>query len=213
MKANAVGKKCTEVERAYIAGFLDADGAIMAVIEPHTGKQHGFRVRLSLKVTQHDRKILDWIRRKIEVGIVRANRLGTHLQTFDLHIRDQAHVAGTRVDGDGLAQEALEGAGDLEVEPQVDPAGLGEDEIGSRAIREPGEGLEPDGRPGLEVHDRLEDRPEGRRVDHPRDLGPRDRRLPALAERGLEQRAAGRRDDAACGRSRRGHAGLLPSSA
>ena len=95
MKANAVGKKCTEVERAYIAGFLDADGAIMAVIEPHTGKQHGFRVRLSLKVTQHDRKILDWIRRKIEVGIVRANRLGTHLQTFDLHIRDQAHVVGT----------------------------------------------------------------------------------------------------------------------
>src|SRR3989344_752702 len=93
MKANAVGKKCTEVERAYIAGFLDADGAIMAVIEPHTGKQHGFRVRLSLKVTQHDRKILDWIRRKIKVGIVRANRPGTHLQTFDLHIRDQAHVA------------------------------------------------------------------------------------------------------------------------
>ena len=84
--------------------------------------------------------------------------------------------------------------GDLEVEPQVDPAGLGEDEIGSRAMREAGEGLEPDGRPGLEVHDRLEDRPEGRRVDHPRDLGPRDRRLPALAERGLEQRAAGRRE-------------------
>jgi hypothetical protein len=95
MKASAVGKRCTEVERAYIAGFLDADGAIMAIIEPHSGKQYGFRVRVSLKVTQHDRKILDWIRHTIGVGIVRANRLGTHRQTFDLHIRDQTHVAET----------------------------------------------------------------------------------------------------------------------
>ena len=95
MRANAVGKKCSEVERSYIAGFLDADGAIMAIIEPHTGKQHGFRVRVSLKVTQHDRKILDWIRKKIGKGIVRANRPGTHLQTFDLHVRDQSHVRET----------------------------------------------------------------------------------------------------------------------
>ena len=95
MKASAVGKRCTEVERAYIAGFLDADGAIMAVIEPHLGKRYGFRVRVSLKVTQHDRKILDWIRHKIGVGIVRANRFGTHRQTFDLHIRDQARVGET----------------------------------------------------------------------------------------------------------------------
>ncbi len=93
MRANAVGKKCTEVERAYIAGFLDADGAIMATVEPHHEKRHKFRVRVSLKVTQHDRKILDWIRKKLEVGIVRANRPGTHLQTFDVHIRDQAHVS------------------------------------------------------------------------------------------------------------------------
>ena len=95
MKASAVGKRCTEVERAYIAGFLDADGAIMAIIEPHSGKQYGFRVRVSLKVTQHDRKILDWVRHKIGVGIVRANRLGTDHQTFDLHIRDQTHAGET----------------------------------------------------------------------------------------------------------------------
>ena len=95
MKASAVGKRCTEVERAYIAGFLDADGAIMAIIEPHSESRHRFRVRVSLKVTQHDRKILDWIRKRLKVGIVRANRPGTHLQTFDLHIRDQAHVGET----------------------------------------------------------------------------------------------------------------------
>ena len=89
MRANAVGKSCSEVERAYIAGFLDADGAIMAVIERHREKRFGFRIRVALKVTQHDRKILDWIQRKLQVGIVRANRLGDTRQTFDLHIRDR----------------------------------------------------------------------------------------------------------------------------
>ena len=87
-----MGKGCSEVERAYIAGFLDADGAIMAVIERHREKRHGFRVRVALKVTQHDRKILDWIQRTLRVGIVRANRLGDTRQTFDLHIRDRADV-------------------------------------------------------------------------------------------------------------------------
>ena len=89
MRANAVGKSCSEVERAYIAGFLDADGAVMAVIEKHREKRFGFRVRVALKVTQHDRKILDWIQRKLRAGIVRANRLGDTRQTFDLHIRDR----------------------------------------------------------------------------------------------------------------------------
>src|SRR3989344_6813436 len=92
MRANAVGKSCSEVERAYIAGFLDADGAIMAVIEKHRGKRFGFRVRVALKVTQHSREILDWIQRMLRVGIVRANRLGDSRQTFDLHIRDRSDV-------------------------------------------------------------------------------------------------------------------------
>ena len=92
MRANAVGKSCSEVERAYIAGFLDADGAIMAVIEKHREKRFGFRVRVALKVTQHSREILDWIQRMLRVGIVRANRLGDSRQTFDLHIRDRSDV-------------------------------------------------------------------------------------------------------------------------
>ena len=92
MRANAVGKSCSEVERAYIAGFLDADGAIMATIEKHREKRFGFRARVALKVTQHDRKILDWIRHKLRVGIVRANRSGDIRQAFDLHIRDRTDV-------------------------------------------------------------------------------------------------------------------------
>ncbi len=92
MRANAVGKSCSEVERAYCAGFLDADGAIMAVIEKHREKRFGFRVRVALKVTQHDREVLDWIQRTVRAGIVRANRLGDTRQTFDLHIRDRDDV-------------------------------------------------------------------------------------------------------------------------
>lgn len=92
MRANAVGKNCSEVDKAYIAGFVDADGAIMAIIEPHSGKRYKFRVRVALKITQHDRAILDWIRKVLGVGIVRANRAGDIRQTFDLHIRDRAHV-------------------------------------------------------------------------------------------------------------------------
>jgi len=87
-----VGKNCSEVDKAYIAGFLDADGAIMAIIEPHKEKRYKFRVRVALKITQHDRKILDWIRKVRGVGIVRANRVGEERQTFDLHIRDRNDV-------------------------------------------------------------------------------------------------------------------------
>lgn len=87
-----MGKNCSEVDKAYIAGFLDADGAIMAIIEPHKEKRYKFRVRVALKITQHDRKILDWIRKVRGVGIVRANRVGEERQTFDLHIRDRNDV-------------------------------------------------------------------------------------------------------------------------
>lgn len=87
-----MGKKCSEVELAYIAGFLDADGAIMATIEKHSGKRFGFRVRLEVKVTQHSREILDWMHEILGIGIVRANRLASDRQTFDLHIRDRVQV-------------------------------------------------------------------------------------------------------------------------
>jgi len=47
----------TDVERAYLAGFFDADGAIMASIERHAEKRYGFRVRLLIKIAQKNRDI------------------------------------------------------------------------------------------------------------------------------------------------------------
>ena len=84
MKVNAVGKEISEVQRAYLAGFLDADGAIMAVIEKHQEKKFGFRVRVIIKITQRDRKVLDWFMKNFRFGAVRQNRT-----THDWIIKDQ----------------------------------------------------------------------------------------------------------------------------
>ena len=82
-----MGKKLSEVDRAYIAGFLDADGAIMATIERHQEKRFGFRVRVELKISQSNRSILDWLYKKTAVGYIRRNRT-----THDWVVRDQLIV-------------------------------------------------------------------------------------------------------------------------
>ena len=87
MKVGTVGKKLTEVERAYIAGFLDADGAIMASIEKHAEKKFGFRIRVIFKITQSRRNVLDWFQRKTGLGSVVRNRT-----TFDWLIRNQESI-------------------------------------------------------------------------------------------------------------------------
>ncbi len=84
MEINAVGKIFSEVKLAYLAGFLDADGAIMAIIEKHQEKKFRFRVRITVKITQHDRTILDMFLSELRIGSVRQNRT-----TFDWIIRDQ----------------------------------------------------------------------------------------------------------------------------
>jgi hypothetical protein len=84
MKVNPVGNKYSEVDRAYLAGFLDADGAIMATIERHREKKFGFRVRIILKITQQNRKVLDWFCKHFQVGSVAKNRT-----THDWLIKDQ----------------------------------------------------------------------------------------------------------------------------
>ena len=70
----SVGKGCSEVDRAYLAGLFDCDGAIMATIESHKEKKFGFRVRIILQVTQKKPKILQWIYGMLGVGSVRKNR-------------------------------------------------------------------------------------------------------------------------------------------
>ncbi len=87
MKVNPVGKRLSEVERAYIAGFLDADGAIMATIERHKEKKFGFRIRVVVKATQSNPKILLWLQRKCHCGLVRKNRT-----VYDWLVRNQIEI-------------------------------------------------------------------------------------------------------------------------
>ena len=84
MKVNTVGKNVLEIEKAYTAGFLDADGSIMAIIERHKEKKFGFRIRITVKITQKDKKTLEWFKDKYKIGYIRNNR-----NTFDWIIRDQ----------------------------------------------------------------------------------------------------------------------------
>lgn len=87
MKVNAVGKDISEVDRAYVAGFLDADGAIMATIERHTEKKFGYRVRVQLKITQRDQLVLEWFQNHFGIGTIRQNRT-----THDWIVRDVTEV-------------------------------------------------------------------------------------------------------------------------
>ena len=60
-----------EVNKAYISGLLDGDGAIMACIEKHADKKFGFRVRIYIKISQNNYKILNWCKLTTRMGNVR----------------------------------------------------------------------------------------------------------------------------------------------
>ena len=87
MKVNPVGRLLSEVKRAYLAGLIDGDGAIMASIEPHKEKKFKFRIRVSVKVTLSDRNDITWLRELSNVGYVRENR-----RTFEWIVRDKQEV-------------------------------------------------------------------------------------------------------------------------
>jgi predicted regulator of amino acid metabolism with ACT domain len=86
-EVNPVGKSLTEVELAYLAGLLDGDGAIMALIEKHPEKRFGFRVRLEINATQSHKDDVDWIPELTGVGYVRRN-----VRTYQWVVRDQQAV-------------------------------------------------------------------------------------------------------------------------
>mgnify|MGYP001584771192 CR=1 FL=1 len=90
---NAVGKNIIESERAYCAGFIDADGAIMVCIEKHAAKKFGFRVRVSVKITQRDKSVAEWFLKKFGVGRIKANRFGTDRTNFEWEVKDQKVAA------------------------------------------------------------------------------------------------------------------------
>jgi hypothetical protein len=69
-----VGKTIPEVQKAYLAGFIDGDGAIMALLERHPAKRFGFRVRVWVKATQLRQTDVAWLREELGLGRVRQSR-------------------------------------------------------------------------------------------------------------------------------------------
>ena len=70
-----------------MAGFFDADGAIMASIERNAQLRFGFRVRLTIRLAQKNKAILEEIQNTIACGRIRLNRA-----VFELDIKDQKDV-------------------------------------------------------------------------------------------------------------------------
>lgn len=69
-----MGKNVSAAIRAYTAGFIDADGAIMATIERHNEARYNFRVRVTVKITQGNKVVLDWFESVYGFGRVVPNR-------------------------------------------------------------------------------------------------------------------------------------------
>jgi len=93
LEANAVGKVGVEVKRAYLAGLIDGDGCIMATIERHSEKKFGFRVRVEVKLTLKEKRLLEEFVREFKMGHVNCNRRDTARATHDWIIRDKSHLA------------------------------------------------------------------------------------------------------------------------
>ena len=79
-----MGKLLTEVQASYLAGFIDGDGAIMALLERHGEKRFGFRVRIEIKVTQHHRNDVSWLLALTGIGYIRKN-----VRCHEWIVRDQ----------------------------------------------------------------------------------------------------------------------------
>lgn len=71
-------KILSEVNKAYISGLIDGDGAIMACIERHAEKKFGFRIRIYIKITQNNDKILNWCKFVTGMGNIRNVRNKEH---------------------------------------------------------------------------------------------------------------------------------------
>ena len=86
-KVNPVGKMLSEVDRAYIAGIIDGDGAIMACIERHQEKKFRFRVRLILQVTYSRESDAKELLHTLKRGGISRNRT-----TYDWVLKNQQEI-------------------------------------------------------------------------------------------------------------------------
>lgn len=59
--------------KAYIAGFLDGDGCIMAQLVKRSGYVYGYQIRTSIVFYQKTKneKILYWLKSKLSAGYIR----------------------------------------------------------------------------------------------------------------------------------------------
>jgi hypothetical protein len=65
-------------EKAYIAGFLDGDGCVMAQLVKHKDYKFGFQIRVSIVFYQKssNQKILSWLKSKLKFGYIRQRNDG-----------------------------------------------------------------------------------------------------------------------------------------
>ena len=65
-------------EKAYIAGFLDGDGCIMAQLVRHKDYVYGFQIRVSIVFYQKrtHQEILSWLKSKLDYGYIRLRNDG-----------------------------------------------------------------------------------------------------------------------------------------
>ncbi len=68
----------TDLEIAYIAGFLDGDGSIFFQIIKRPDYKQKFQIRTSIAFYQDttNRSILEWLKRKFESGYIRDRKTG-----------------------------------------------------------------------------------------------------------------------------------------
>lgn len=76
-----------KTNKAYIAGLMDGDGAIMAFVEKHSEKKFKLRIRVVLKITQKSREHLVWIQDVTGFGEIYRNR-----GSYDWILKDQKQV-------------------------------------------------------------------------------------------------------------------------
>jgi len=68
----------TNEEKAYIAGFLDGDGSIMAQLVARKGYKLGYQIRTSIvfyQKTSHLKHLL-WLKERLDYGYIRDRRDG-----------------------------------------------------------------------------------------------------------------------------------------
>jgi len=74
----------TECEKAYVAGFLDGDGCLLAQIVKSPNYKFGFRIRVSIIFYQKTKRhwFILWLKKKFQRGSVRKRKDGVSEYTI-----------------------------------------------------------------------------------------------------------------------------------